>query len=72
MLQLPCIAADVQKHQLFFVVDEDIWNRLAGFSLTLFLISKSVSSLVYKPEEIPVLPHSARVKVKEDTMRGLW
>lgn len=65
MLQLPCVAVDVQKHQLFFVVvDEDIWNTLAGFSLTLFLISKSVSSLVYKPEEIPVLPHSARVKVK--------
>lgn len=59
MLQLFYVAADVQRHQLFFVVDEGIWNRLAGFSLICSL-SLNVSSLVYKSEEIPVLPHSAR------------
>lgn len=64
-----CVAADFQSHQLFSVVEEIIQNRLPGFSLTLFLISKSVSSFGYKSEEIPVLPHSASMKVKQDTIR---
>lgn len=64
-----CFAAEAQRHQRFSEVVEYTWNGLDGFSLILFHICRSVSSFVYKSEEIPVLFHSAGMKVKYDAMR---